>query len=45
MTQKEIISEIREEQKAMSAMQYRMAADFSTFLTSKSYSISVFLTF
>lgn len=31
MTQKEIISEIREEQKAMSAMQYRMAADFSTF--------------
>jgi uncharacterized protein YutD len=31
MTQKEIISEIREEQKAMAAIQYRMAADFSNF--------------
>ena len=31
MTQKEIISEIREEQKAMAKIQYRMAADFSTF--------------
>jgi len=31
MTQKDLISEIREEQKAMSAIQYRMAADFSTF--------------
>ncbi len=31
MTQKDIISEIREEQKAMAAIQYRMAADFSTF--------------
>ncbi len=31
MTQKDLISEIREEQKAMSVIQYRMAADFSTF--------------
>lgn len=31
MTQKEIISEIREEQKTMAAMQYRLAADLSTF--------------
>ena len=31
MTQKEFIIEIREEQKAMSAIQYRMAADFSNF--------------
>ena len=42
MTQKEIISEIREEQKAMAAIQYRMAADFST---SKNYLINAFQTF
>lgn len=31
MTQKEIISEIREEQKTMAEMQYRLAADLSNF--------------
>ena len=31
MTQKEIISEIREEQKTIAAMQYRLAADLSIF--------------
>ena len=31
MTQKEIISEIREEQKSMAEMQFRLAADLSTF--------------
>jgi hypothetical protein len=31
MTQKEIISEIREEQKTMAAMQFRLAADLSNF--------------
>jgi len=31
MTQKEIISEIREEQKTMAEMQFRLAADLSNF--------------
>ena len=31
MTQKEIISEIREEQKSMAEMQFRLAADLSNF--------------
>ncbi len=31
MTQKEIISEIREEQKSMAEMQFRLAADLSKF--------------